>query len=70
MLARLHKPNPKLPDDAQDKRSLVPLESGQWDAWLHSSEADVRTLLTPPAAELFDLADAHRTDEALAALGK
>jgi putative SOS response-associated peptidase YedK len=65
LLARLHKPDPKLPDDAQDKRSLVPLEPGQWDAWLHGSESDARTLLVPPPAELFDLSDAVRTDEIL-----
>lgn len=34
LLGRLHKPNPKLPDDAQDKPSAVPLEPDQWPAWL------------------------------------
>jgi putative SOS response-associated peptidase YedK len=29
LLGRLHKPDPKLPDDAQDKRSVVPLEPAE-----------------------------------------
>jgi hypothetical protein len=31
LLGRLHKPDPQLPDDAQDKRSVVPLEPADWD---------------------------------------
>lgn len=67
LLGRLHKPDPKLPDDAQDKRSLVPLEREQWDAWLHGDETHARALLVPPPAERFDLTDANRTDEILGA---
>ena len=67
LLARLHKPDPDLPPDAQDKRSLVPLEPPQWDAWLHGAAADARALLVAPPAERFDPADARRTDALLAA---
>ncbi|MEO5734012.1 MAG: SOS response-associated peptidase family protein [Rubrivivax sp.] len=67
LLGRLHKPDPKLPDDAQDKRSLVPLEPDQWQAWLHGSEADARLLLMPPAANCFDPGVTSQTDAALAA---
>ncbi|MDH4052644.1 MAG: SOS response-associated peptidase [Rubrivivax sp.] len=67
LLGRLHRPDPKLPADAQDKRSLVPLAPSQWAAWLHGTEADARALLAPPPADWFDPADALRTDALLAA---
>lgn len=67
LLGRLHKPDPKLPVDAQDKRSLVPLEPEQWATWLHGSADEARALLVPPPGERFDLADAARTDAILAA---
>lgn len=66
LLARLHKPDPKLPADAQDKRSLVPLPPSQWDAWLQGDEAAARALLVAPPADWFDPADAQRTDALLA----
>jgi putative SOS response-associated peptidase YedK len=65
LLGRLHKPDPDLPLDAQDKRSLVPLEPEQWGAWLLGSEGEARALLKEPPAERFDLVDALRTDELL-----
>lgn len=67
LLGRLHKPDPKLPEDAQDKRSLVVLEPGDWARWLRGSTDEARALLAPPPMERFDLADARRTDELLAA---
>jgi putative SOS response-associated peptidase YedK len=69
LLARLHKPDPKLPPDAQDKRSLVPLDPAQWDAWLHGDAGQARALLAAPPADWFDPADARRTDGLLAAAG-
>ena len=68
LLGRLHKPDPKLPDDAQDKRSLVPLEPSQWAAWLGGSVEQARDLLVAPPAERFDRSDADRTDALLAAV--
>lgn len=65
LLGRLHKPDPKLPDDAQDKRSVVPLEPAQWQAWLHGDEATARSLMQVPPVERFDLSDAIRTDQLL-----
>jgi putative SOS response-associated peptidase YedK len=67
LLGRLHRPDPDLPPEAQDKRSLVPLAPSQWDSWLRGSEADARALLTAPPAAWFDDADARRTDALLAA---
>ena len=60
LLGRLHKPDPKLPDDAQDKRSVVPLEPDQWAAWLSATVGDAKEMLVPPPTERFDLADAGR----------
>jgi len=66
LLGRLHKPDPRLPADAQDKRSVVPLEPADWDAWLDGDEATARALLQVPPADRFDRADAERTDAMLA----
>jgi putative SOS response-associated peptidase YedK len=71
LLARLHKPerDPKtgevLPPDRQDKRSLVHIDPGNWDAWLTGSESHARELIAPQPADVFDLADAHKTDAML-----
>lgn len=65
LLGRLHKPDPKLPPDAQDKRSLVPLAPSQWAAWLEGSTAQASALLTAPPADWFDPVDALRTDALL-----
>lgn len=66
LLGRLHKPDPKLPDDAQDKRSVVPLEPADWEAWLGGDEATARALMQVPPAERFVPDDAERTDALLA----
>ena len=51
LLGRLHKPDPKLPDDAQDKRSVVSLEPDQWASWLSGSEGAAAEMLVPPPME-------------------
>lgn len=68
LLGRLHKPDPKLPADAQDKRSVVPLQPADWMAWLTGDEATARSLMVVPATELFDGEDARLTDERLGGL--
>lgn len=42
---RMHKPDPKLPADAQDKRMVVVLERGDWDPWLEAKPAQARGLI-------------------------
>jgi len=54
LLGRLHKPDPKLPDDAQDKRSVVPIEFEDVDAWLHGTVEQAKALVQLPAPEVFD----------------
>ncbi len=70
LLNRLHKPDPELPPDAQDKRSLIHVDPSDWETWLRGRHEDVLPLIKPPAVEDFDMSDAIRTDEALAALGR
>ncbi len=69
LLRRLHRPDPKLPPDAQDKRSVVHIGPSDWSVWLEGDEAEARALIRPPPMDAFDLADAHATDAALHAAG-
>lgn len=48
VLARMHKPDPTLPPDQQDKRAVVPLEPQHWDQWLHGNAADADVLIQLP----------------------
>ena len=54
LLGRLHKPDPKLPDDAQDKRSVVPIEFEDVDTWLFGSAAEASKLIRLSPVEVFD----------------
>lgn len=52
VMRRLHKPDPALPADAQDKRSVVAIEAPDVERWLHGPPEEVRGLLQPPAEAL------------------
>lgn len=65
MLARLHKPDPKLPPDKQDKRSLAHIEPQQWDRWFHGTVGEALQLVRPAPVEVFDQSDAQRSDALL-----
>jgi putative SOS response-associated peptidase YedK len=52
-LNRFHKPDPTLPADRQDKRSVVPIEREHWDQWLHGSIEEAESLIQLPASDLF-----------------
>ncbi len=58
LMSRMHKPDPKLPPDQQDKRSVVAIEQSDVERWLRGSIEDVADLLEPPALELIDAAAA------------
>lgn len=45
LMSRMHKPDPKLPDDRQDKRSVVVIEPADFDAWLDGSLDDAKALI-------------------------
>jgi len=53
LLKLFHKPDPKLPPDQQDKRSVVSIERVDWDMWLNGSIDDALSLIQLPALHLF-----------------
>ena len=53
LLGLMHKPDPALGPDQQDKRAVVPLEAADWDQWLNGSVAQAETLIQLPPADLF-----------------
>lgn len=54
LMSRMHKPDPKLPADQQDKRSVAPIERADVDTWLHGSIEDAVRLIRVPPVEAFD----------------
>lgn len=66
LLNRLHKPDPQLPPDKQDKRAVVHIDSGDWYQWLYGTQDEALQLIRPQAQDVFDQADALRTDQILA----
>lgn len=50
----MHKPDPKLPPDQQDKRSVVAIEQGDVERWLRGSLIEAPELLRPPVVEMID----------------
>lgn len=54
LLNRMHKPDPTLPPDKQDKRAVVSIERADFDKWLRGTIDEARSLLVPPALELID----------------
>lgn len=53
LMRRMHKPDPKLPPDGQDKRSVIPLPPEVWDEWLEGSAQQAQALFKLPPAEEF-----------------
>lgn len=58
LMSRMHKPDPKLPPDQQDKRSVVVIERSDVDQWLNGDAQDAQQLLRLPAVEIFESAPA------------
>ncbi|MNY04243.1 hypothetical protein D3C86_1369090 [compost metagenome] len=56
LMGRMHKPDPKLPPDQQDKRTVIPLEAHDFDRWLTCTVEEAREMLKVPPVELFDAA--------------
>jgi putative SOS response-associated peptidase YedK len=69
LLARLHKPDPKLSPDARDKRAAIHVDPTHWAAWLGSFD-EVYVLIRPQPTEIFDQFDAQKTDALLQAMAK
>lgn len=53
LLALMHKPDPKAAPNAQDKRTVVPIERDDWDLWLHGPKEAAEALIRVPPIELF-----------------
>jgi putative SOS response-associated peptidase YedK len=51
LMSRMHKPDPKLPPDQQDKRSVVAIELRDVDIWLRGSIAEALELVHVPPVE-------------------
>jgi putative SOS response-associated peptidase YedK len=51
---RIHKPDPKVPPDQQDKRSVIPIERGDVDQWLAGTVEEAQQLLKLAPVEVFD----------------
>ena len=64
LLARMHKPDPKLAPDKQDKRCPVPLTPQVWDQWFHGSVEDAQSLITLPVVELFKAGPVEKSAQA------
>lgn len=54
LMSRMHKPDPKLPADQQDKRSVVGIEAEDIALWLNGSAAEIAALLRPPESNLIE----------------
>jgi putative SOS response-associated peptidase YedK len=54
LMSRMHKPDPTLPPDRQDKRSVIAIELADVDTWLVGSTEDAKLLVRAPSVELFD----------------
>lgn len=54
LMQRMHKPDPKLPDDAQDKRSVLPIAAQDVDRWLEGTVVQAAALLQLAPVEVFD----------------
>jgi hypothetical protein len=53
LMRRMHKLDPKLPPDDQDKRSVIPIEAGDVDVWLAGTVADAVSLLVAHSISVF-----------------
>jgi putative SOS response-associated peptidase YedK len=54
LMNRMHKPDPKLGPDQQDKRSVVPIELNDVDTWLAGSQEAAAALVKLAPVEVFD----------------
>lgn len=52
IMSRMHKPDPKLGPDEQDKRSVIAIEEDDVDQWLTGTAEEVEPLLRPPPMEV------------------
>ncbi len=56
LMRRMHKPDPKLPPNEQDKRSVIAIAPADYDTWLHGPHEGAVALIRLTAIEDFDAA--------------
>ena len=56
LMRRMHKPDPKLAADKQDKRSVIPIEPADYDQWLAGTQQEAAELLRLAPVGVFDAA--------------
>jgi len=54
LMGRMHRPDPKRPPNMQDKRSVVPIELPDVDAWLSAPLEEAAKLVRLAPAAVFD----------------
>jgi hypothetical protein len=54
LMSRMHKPDPKLGPDQQDKRSVVAIELADTDQWLFGTVDDARSLVRVPPLDAIE----------------
>lgn len=59
LMSRMHKPDPALPPDQQDKRSVIAIEPSATATWLRGSTEDAESLLRAPSENVIDAAPAR-----------
>lgn len=53
-MSRMHKPDPRLPADQQDKRSVIPIEMQDVDQWLAGTVREAEQLLRLAPVNVFE----------------
>lgn len=53
LMKRMHKPDPRLAADAQDKRSVIPIERDDMEQWLFGTRDEATRLLKLADATIF-----------------
>ena len=54
IMKRMHKPDPKLGPEQQDKRSVVVLEETDWEQWLRGGKDEAAELIRLAPESVFD----------------
>lgn len=54
LMSRMHKPDPKLPTDRQEKRSVIPIEMQDVDQWLAGTVKEAEQLFALAPDSIFD----------------
>lgn len=64
-MSRMHKPDPKLAADKQDKRSGIPLDPSDFDQWLEGTGEQATGLMRLALTDVFDAGPIEAQQNAL-----